>query len=100
MPLSRVTITRRRFAGGLLAVPLAARIAAAQAAPATLLRGPTHLEILDSQNLRADLGPEARVLAVLPPGTVVTVFAGPRFLDGYTWYGVVTPYGRGWLAAD
>lgn len=62
--------------------------------------GPTHLQVLDPQNLRADLGLDAGILAVLPPGTVVTVLSGPRFMDGYTWYEVYTPYGTGWLAAD
>lgn len=62
--------------------------------------GPAHLQVLDRQNLRVDIGLGAEILAVVPPGTVVTVLAGPRFLDGYTWYEVFTPYGEGWIAAD
>lgn len=73
---------------------------AAAPAPGTPARGPAHLQILDLQNLRVDVGLGAQIIAVVPPGTVVTVLSGPRFLDGYTWYEVFSPYGRGWVAAD
>lgn len=62
--------------------------------------GPTRLRVLDRQNLRSGLGLVAAPFAVLSPGTVVTILSGPRFLDGYTWYEVSTPYGTGWIAAD
>ncbi len=69
-------------------------------APVSPPGGPAHLAVPDRQNLRDDVGLDADILAIVPPGTVVTVLAGPRFMDGYTWYEVFTPYGEGWIAAD
>jgi hypothetical protein len=43
------------------------------------------------------------VITTMPTGTVctiVTVVSGPSPSDGYTWYQVDTPYGRGWAAGE
>lgn len=74
--------------------------AAVAPAPVARTNGPVRLQMLDLQNLRVDVGLGADILAVIPPSTVVTVLSGPRFMDGYTWYEVASPYGRGWVAAD
>jgi hypothetical protein len=103
MPLPNPALTRRLFVGGLLAsaafppVSVSARpIPRQPASPG----GPTRLQILHSQDLRDALGLDAKVVAVIPPGSRLTVLSGPRFMDGYAWYEVFSPHGRGWIAAD
>jgi peptidoglycan/xylan/chitin deacetylase (PgdA/CDA1 family) len=41
-----------------------------------------------------------RVSTTMPTGTVCTVVSGPNPADGYTWYQLDTPYGRGWAAGE
>jgi hypothetical protein len=103
MPLPDLTLTRRLFVGGLLASAAFTPVSlAAQPAPRqpSSPGGPAYLHILDSQNLRDALGLDAGIVAVIPPGSDLTLLSGPRFMDGYTWYEVFSPHGQGWIAAD
>jgi len=52
-----------------------------------------------SLNLRSGPSVTARVLAVVPDGTVFTVTGGPTDADGYRWYPVSNPsLGSGFCA--
>lgn len=105
MSLFHVAITRRLFAVGAVAAALSLRATAARpaSAPSELASptsGPRHIRTLDRQRLRGGLGLHEVVLAMVPPGTVVTVLSAPRFIDGHTWYEVSSPHCRGWMAVD
>jgi hypothetical protein len=103
MPLPDPALARRLFVGGLLA---SAAFPPVSVSPQPVPRqpaspgGPARLQLLDSQDLRDALGLDAGIVAVIPPGSHLTVLSGPRFMDGYTWYEVFSHHGRGWIAAD
>jgi hypothetical protein len=51
--------------------------------------------------LRDAVGLQGQVLAMLPPGTRVTLLDGPQPADGFTWWRARTPDGReGWVAGE
>lgn len=54
----------------------------------------------DSANLRSGPGTNYDILAVFVYGDVVTIVDGPTTNRGYTWYGVQSNLGTGWLAQD
>jgi uncharacterized protein YraI len=53
-----------------------------------------------SLRLRTGPGTGYGTIAVLPPGTTVTIISGPTFANTYSWYRVSSPYGTGYVAAD
>lgn len=50
--------------------------------------------------LRTGPGTGYSVITTMPTGTVCTVVGGPTGANGYSWYQVDTPYGRGWAAGE
>jgi uncharacterized protein YraI len=50
--------------------------------------------------LRTGPGTGYGVITTMPTGTTCTIVAGPNPANGYTWYQVDTPYGRGWAAGE
>ena len=50
--------------------------------------------------LRTGPGTGYGVITTMPTGTVCTVVSGPSPANGYTWYQLDTPYGRGWAAGE
>jgi len=52
----------------------------------------------DNLNAHTRAGVDTPVLAILQEGDVVDVLAGPRNVDGYTWWQVETPEGAAWVA--
>lgn len=51
--------------------------------------------------LRAGPGLQASVLGQLPPGTRMTLLAGPQQEDGYSWWNIRVEDGReGWVAGN
>jgi hypothetical protein len=52
-------------------------------------------------NLRNAPGLNSNVLVSLPPGTQMTLLAGPQAQDNYTWWNIRTSDGReGWVAGE
>jgi peptidoglycan/xylan/chitin deacetylase (PgdA/CDA1 family)/uncharacterized protein YgiM (DUF1202 family) len=50
--------------------------------------------------LRTGPGTGYGVISTMPTGTVCTVVSGPTAANGYSWYQLDTPYGRGWAAGE
>lgn len=50
--------------------------------------------------LRTGPGTGSGVITTMPTGTVCTVVSGPTVANGYSWYQMDTPYGRGWAAGE
>jgi peptidoglycan/xylan/chitin deacetylase (PgdA/CDA1 family)/uncharacterized protein YraI len=50
--------------------------------------------------LRTGPGTGYGVITTMPTGTVCTIVSGPSPANGYTWYQVDSPYGRGWAAGE
>jgi hypothetical protein len=52
-----------------------------------------------SQNLNIRSSPWGRIIGKLPPGSIVTVIAGPERANAYTWWRIRTRGGvTGWVA--
>ena len=69
------------------------------APPATFQPGQA-VRVTTSLRLRTGPGVGYGVIATMPAGTICTVVSGPRAADGYSWYQLDTPYGRGWAAGE
>ena len=86
MPLPNAAITRRRFAGGLLAASFLPHVARAQAAPATILeRGPQdRAEVALTFDCGADRGYTADILDTLAATGILASFGVTgAFADAY-----------------
>jgi peptidoglycan/xylan/chitin deacetylase (PgdA/CDA1 family)/uncharacterized protein YgiM (DUF1202 family) len=60
----------------------------------------TTVKVTAGLYLRTGPGTGTRVITTMPTGTVCTIVSGPSPANGYTWYEVDTPYGRGWAAGE
>ncbi|MCC6674242.1 MAG: SH3 domain-containing protein [Thermomicrobiales bacterium] len=53
-----------------------------------------------SLNLRSAPSTSGAVVALMAPGTMCIVLAGPTSANGYSWYQIQTSYGTGWSAGE
>jgi peptidoglycan/xylan/chitin deacetylase (PgdA/CDA1 family)/uncharacterized protein YraI len=65
--------------------------------PAKFVAGDT-VRVTAGLYLRTGPGTGSSVTTTMPTGTICTVVAGPTLANGYAWYQLDTPYGRGWAA--
>ncbi|WP_322496228.1 SH3 domain-containing protein, partial [Chloroflexus sp.] len=75
--------------------------AAAPAAGGLQIGGVAYVQKAGGKNLRLRNAPglDSTVLDGLPPGTQLTLLAGPQEKDGYPWWRIRTTDGReGWVA--
>lgn len=58
------------------------------------------VQVSERLNLRSSASTSGSIVAILQPGVVGTVLAGPSAGSGYTWWQIQTSQGTGWAVQD